>query len=238
MSRLYGTKVDEKRWEIIETDRDIYYSYKLIDKDKENTYFLNHIIGVEQVLEDEFLVYRRASSNDFEIARYKFENSKVDLLFSKKFSQFHFISDDRILFTYWGNSGSYRCSGVYSIQENKLLEEAKWLNGAAVELYGEGDNLNKMKLCVEERIISHVLQDPKLLFTVDLNTLQPNSDCYSQLRDSYIKVGSREDIETIKKEEQRYVQIIKEYIYQSEREQLKKAKSKLLVRKTNINIKK
>lgn len=47
----------------------------------------------------------------------------------------------------------------------------------------------------------HIKQS-KLLFTVDPNTLQPNSDCYSQLRDSYIKVSSKEDIESIRLEEQ------------------------------------
>ena len=94
MSRLYETKINEKRWKIVEIDNENYHSYKLIDKEKEEIYFLNHIIGVEQVADDEFLVYRRANYDEFEIVRYKLQQSKFIKVFEKKFSQFEFISDD------------------------------------------------------------------------------------------------------------------------------------------------
>ena len=41
MSRLYETKINEKRWKIVEIDNENYHSYKLIDKEKEEIYFLN-----------------------------------------------------------------------------------------------------------------------------------------------------------------------------------------------------
>mgnify|MGYP003571575913 CR=1 FL=1 len=59
MCRLYEVKVDEKRWKIVEIDNEIYHTYKIIDKEKEEIYFFKHIIGVEQVNEDEFLFYNR-----------------------------------------------------------------------------------------------------------------------------------------------------------------------------------
>ena len=232
MNRLYDARIDEKRWKIDLTDNEYYNSYKLIDKEKEEIYFFNRIIGLEQVAEDEFLVYRRANYDDFEIVRYKLQNSKFYQLFSKKFSQFHFISDDRILFTYWGNKGPYRCGGIYSIKENKILEESKWLNGVAIGIFESDSNQNEIKIYVEEEFSSYKLRNPKLLFTVDPNTLQPNSDCYSQLSDSYIKVSSKEDIESIRVEEQKNLKIIEEQMYQKEREQLEKAKTKILKIKT------
>ena len=77
MSRLYEAKIiDENRWEVIETDKDYYNSYKLKDKKKGFYYSLSGIIGFEQVTEDEFLVYKRVSYDDFEIARYKLQGNK------------------------------------------------------------------------------------------------------------------------------------------------------------------
>ena len=72
------------------------------------------------------------------------------------------------------------------------------------------------------------------MFTVDPNTLQPNSDCYSQLRDSYIKVSSKEDIERVKSEEQEYINIIDKKIKQKEFEILQKAKTRILTCKNEI----
>lgn len=231
MSRLYEAKVDEKRWKIVEINNKYYHSYKLIDKKKEEIYFLNHIIGFEQVTEDEFLVYRRVNRDDFEIARYKLDNSKNNKIFAESFNQFYFISDDRIMLTYWGNCGPYRCKGIYSIKDNKMLEEAKWLFGKIIGVYKDDDNPDEIKLYVEEKISSYKLDNPKLLFTVDPNTLQPNSDCYSQFRDAFIKVSSKEDIERVKLEDQEQISIMAEQMYQEEREQLQKAKEKILVRK-------
>ena len=230
MSRLYETKINEKRWKIVEIDNENYHSYKLIDKEKEEIYFLNHIIGVEQVADDEFLVYRRANYDEFEIVRYKLQQSKFIKVFEKKFSQFEFISDDRIIFNHWGNSGPYRCVGIYSIKENKILEEAKWLEGAAIDIYHDDENPEKKVLYVEEEIFSYKLGDKKILFTVDPKTLQPSSDCYSELRNSYIPVNNKNDIDNIKSEDEASIRNLEDDIFKQKKEQLQKAKQKILVR--------
>lgn len=72
------------------------------------------------------------------------------------------------------------------------------------------------------------------MFTVDPNTLQPNSDCYSQLRDSYIKVSSKENVERVKSEEQEYINIIDKKIKQKEFETLQKLKTRILTCKNEI----
>ena len=233
MSRLYDAKVDEKRWKVVKIDNgeDNYDSYKLVNKKNEEIYYFRYIIGLEQVSENEFLVFRRANYDDFEISRYKLQESKFIKTFSKKFSRFYFISDDRIMFTYWGNTGPYRCGGIYSIKDNSMLEEANWLKGTAIDIHKDEENPKKIKLYVEKEIYSYNLRNQKLIFTVDPNTLQPNSDCYSQLRDSFIRASSKEDIDKIDSEEQKYIKIIEEQMNQKEREQLKKAKELILVRK-------
>ena len=132
-------------------------------KDKKRSYYLNHIIGIEQVTDDEFFVYRRANSDDFEIGRYKLQNSTINQLFAKRFDQFYFISNDRIMFTNWGNTGPYRCGGIYSIKDNKILEEAKWLDGSAIDIYIDDENSDKIILYVEQELSSYKLHNPKLL---------------------------------------------------------------------------
>lgn len=234
MSRLYGVKVDEKRWKIVEIDNKNYHSYKLIDKEEEMIYPLNYIIGVEQVADDEFLVYRRANYDNFEIGRYRFQNSTVKNLFIKTFSQFHFITDDKILFTYYRDCGPHCCGGIYSIKDNKMLEEGKWLNGSAIDVYNEEENSKETILYVEKEIYSHRLGNSKLLFTVDPESLEPNSDCYSQFRNDFIKVSSSEDIKNIESEEKESMRMLEKQIFEKEQEQLKKAKEKVLVRKREL----
>lgn len=235
MSRLYEAKVDEKRWKIIEIDNENYHTYKLIDNEQKEIYFLRQIIGVEQVTEDEFLVYSRYDLNEFRIARYKAENSRLNQIFEVKFSRFHFITDDRILFVHWDNSSKYRSSGIYSIKDNGYVEDGKWLNGTPIEVFNYDDNPAEVGLYIEEEITSYKLGNPKLLFTVDPNTLQPNSDCYSELEDSFIEINGKEDIKNIKLEEQKSIRIIEDKMCQQEREQLQKAKEKILVRKNEYS---
>ncbi|MBQ7239865.1 MAG: hypothetical protein IJS56_00325 [Bacilli bacterium] len=231
MSRLYGTKINNDRWDIIEIDNKNYHSYKLIDKKYNNTYFLNHIIGIEQVTNDEFLVFKRVNFDDFEIIRYKMVNSQPINIFSKSFNCFSFITDDRILFSYWGNSGPYRSSGIYSIKDNTMLNNANWLDGTFIKIYNSNENLNDTKLYVEKEINSFKIGNQKLLFVVDPNTLEPISDCYSQLRDSFIKVDSKEDIEKTITEDKRYINIIEKQIDAIEKEHIQKSKEKLLYKK-------
>ena len=229
MSRLYGVQVDGERWkvELIENDDD-YDSYKLVDRKNGEFYFFNYIIGLEQVADNEFLVYRRLNHDDFVIERYKIQKSKFIKLFEKSFTKFDFITNDRILFTYWGNSGPYLCGGIYSIKDNSMLKGADWLKHNAIEIHKDDEHPEKIKLYVEKNIYSYKLNNPKLTFTVDPNTLKPGSFCYSQLRDLTIKVSSKKDIDKIELEDQKRIRNIEKKMFQQESKQLQKAKEKLI----------
>lgn len=229
MSRLYGAKVDEKRWKVVKIDNgeDNYDSYKLVDKKNEKIYIFRYIIGLEQVSENEFLIFKRANYDDFEIDRYRLHDSKTDKIYSKKFSQFHYVSDDRILFTYWGNTGPYRFESLYSVKENKEIDEANWLMGCPIEVYKEEETQN-IKLYVEEEIPFNRSSNSKVLFSLDPNTLQPNSFCYSQLRDIFIKVNNKEEINEVINDDRNTIQMIEELLYKKETEKIKNAKKYLL----------
>ena len=231
MSRLYGTEYDKKRWKVKQFNDDDYPSYNLIDLENGEIYQFRNIIGFEQVCDDEFLVYKRYSYDEFQITRYKLNNSNKTKLFNKYFSKFYFINDDRIIFTNWGYTGPYRCEGIYSIKDNKIIEDGKWLYGSVIEIYEDKENKNEILICIRDEIKSSRLGNQKILYTVDPNTLQPNSDCYSSLRDSYIKVNNKDDIINIKEEDSYYCRRIEDYFFQQEMDQLKSAKEKILTRK-------
>lgn len=230
MSRLYDAKVlDENVWKVVEIDDEYYHTYKLINKEKEDIYFFNNIIGFEQVTDDEFLISKRMSRDKFGIVRVKLNNSQMKIIFRKEFSHFNFINDDNILFTYWANSGGYHIDGVYSISKNKELEEAKWLDFKEVDIYKD-DKTNEISLLLEEKIAS-INGNDYLIFTVDGSTLKPNSLCYSSLRDSYIEIKDVEDLKKIEDEDNHYRNIIDDIIFENQRNCIKNAKEKILNKK-------
>ena len=112
-----------------------------------------------------------------------------------------------------------------------MLNNANWLDGTFIKIYNSNENLNDTKLYVEKEINSFKIGNQKLLFVVDPNTLEPISDCYSQLRDSFIKVDSKEDIEKTITEDKRYINIIEKQIDAIEKEHIQKSKEKLLYKK-------
>ena len=226
MHRLYEAKVDGERWSILEISKENYHTYRLIDRKEKERYYLIGIIGVEQVGEDEFLVYKKSYDNKFEISRQKVHNADFKELFIKRFSKFEFINDDTIMFSDWLKHGGYSCSGFYSIKENKMLEEGKWLVGKSIETYE--DDSNKKQLYVEDEI---AFTDKLLLYTVDSDTLEPNSDCYSETRNSYIKISSKEDLLKIYEEDKNQNMKMEKDMVQQRCEKLKHAKE--LIKKIN-----
>lgn len=225
MSRLYDVKIDEDRWNITEIDNSNYHSYKLVDKEKEEVYFLRYIIGLEQVSDEEFLIYKRYNRDLLEIRRCILQNSETITIFHKQFSHFHFISDDRILFTHTGRDTRSRCSDIYSIKDNAMVEEAEWIKGAIIDVYDDA-------ILAELENNSYRVGTNKLIFTIDPDTLEPNSKCYSSLRDSFIDVETKEDVLNIKHEDSRYTDIITNYMFKQEQKTINNAKEKILKRDT------
>ncbi len=228
MSRLYDLKVDENRWEVIELDNKNYHTYKLIDKLSNKEYFFNHIIGAEEIYPNEFLVYDRFSGDDFRIRRMYADNSKFHILFEKEFSRFDFITKDRILFYFYDNTGRYRSSGIYSIIANDYLEDGMWLNGLPVETFKRKKKPDEKEIYVEDEINSFMFNYPKILYTVDPNTLEPNSELYSEFKNASFPINTKEDIIKYKEEEKKYLYELEEQAIKEKKERINKFKSKIL----------
>lgn len=228
MSRLYDVRIDQRRWKAIEVAGKSYHSYRVIDNDNNDMYFLSCIIGMEQVADNEFLVYRRYDTDHFQILRCVFTSRNERVIFSKTFSKFEFLDDDKILFQDYNNRGSYYYGGIYSIKENKLLEETEWLKYTPVEV--EKDEDGNIFLYVEKELDSSVLDPKSVLFTVDPKTLKPTGTCYSELRDEYIAVNSKEDIDKIVKADEKKNEAKRKKLFEEKHEKLKAAKKMVLSR--------
>ena len=225
MSRLYGAKInDENRWEVNELEEDYYHSYKLIDKDTSNTYYFNRIIGIEQITDDEFLVYKRASSDYYKIARYKLENSCKKEIYSHESNNHIFLNDDNILF--YGSHFFF--DDVYSISKNEEVEEAKWLYYKSFEIY-ENEN-NEKNLLIKDTLVSNH-GDEYLMYGVDCNNFEPNSPCYSSLRNKFIDVKTKEDCIKIHDEDYKYKSSVDRILFETQQNNLKMAKEKILKQK-------
>ena len=228
MSRLYNIKLNETKWDVTELDNKNYHSYKLKDKTTGDLYFFNYIIGAEEIKPNEFLIYDRTSRDNFRIRRVLAVNSILKRKFEKEFSRFDFITNDRILFSYYDNTGRYRSSGVYSIDSNDYVKEADWLNYLPVEVFKLKKNPGKKEIFVEDEINSHVFDYPKLMYTVDPYTLEPNSYLFDEHRNVTIPVNSKEDIIKYKEEETKYLYELEEEKRNEKSNNLKQAKARIL----------
>ena len=218
MGRLYEAKVKDDRWEVEELKSEGYPSYILKDTKECYSYTLNGIIGFEQVADNEFLVYRRSGGDDFSIIRYRFDKSDKKMIYNERVYDFKFLSDDHILFMYNTNSASKHIKGVYSISQNANVKEAEWLRMAEVHSNEE----NKLLLSMSALCYGDVI------FTVNTDTFEPEGLCYSTLRDSYINISSKEELEKVIEEDKGYGSFISDYNFSLENEAKKKAKEKIL----------
>ena len=69
---------------------------------------------------------------------------------------------------------------------------------------------------------------PKILYTVDPNTLEPNSELYSEFKNASFPINTKEDIIKYKEEEKKYLYELEEHAIKEKKERINKFKSKIL----------
>ena len=225
MARLHEVNIDKNRYDIKELNNKNYHTYELIDKKYGDRYYFHHIIGLEQINEDELLILDRYNEESLRIKRFNTKESSIE--FEKVFNHFEFVNDDKILFMYYDNAARSRCDGIYSIKNNNYVEEAKWLNGEVIDIYTDEKSKEKI-IYVEEELSSINLNFPKVIYSVNTNTFEPNGICYSELRDQFINIKSKEDILNIKIEDKKYIEIIESFFYKKHKNRMNEVKKKVL----------
>ena len=226
MSRLFGAEYDEKQWKVELISDDNYRTYKLIDKKEMETYYFHNIIGFEQIKSNEFLVLERAGSSINKIVRYRLYESELYNIFEQQFNSFEFINEDRIAFAFWDNRSAYRLVGIYSISENKEIEDANWLRGM-------GFSTPDDKIIMEDKMYDSILGDNKIVFSINPDTLEIDSDVYSSFRDGYTKINSKDEYKEFRSQEQKYMNYVSNYYFNQKNDAIENATKRILKKENN-----
>lgn len=218
MSRLYGISYDKSKWSI-RGSRDT--GYRIVNKNSFDSYTLRgDIIGIEQISDDEFLVYRRVMRDEWQIVRLKFDTNthEVYQLYCKKFCHFNFLNEDTIIFD---KDAHVLGAVLYHISSNTEDNSLNRLFGSEPDcrliqsryirlLYDDVENDEyPTSLFVEYKFSSYPLDICAYLQVIlDANTLTPISPAYSSLRDKYFYLDDSLTLGQIAKEDSYYSGVI------------------------------
>lgn len=164
----------------------------------------------------------------------------------QRFTHCYALSDDLLLFKndkkkVIGNGGEVEeipeCYAVFSIKACSNLKDFEWLSKGyditAINLSDDADE-NRVALFVTKTIKSKSDKaDDYVQFVVDPVTFQPMSEVHSTIRDKYILVQSKEDVEAIIQEDCECKPFVDFYSSEVAKFNRDKAKAKIL---SNIGI--
>ena len=222
MSRLYGISCNEEQW-CVEGNRDD--GYKLVNRTTLDSYSIPvDVIGIEQILDDTFLVHQwRTMRDEWQICRVKLSDGKTILEYHHEFQHFNFLTKDIIIFDKDKSLGGI----LYSISQNcemdtmnhMLHEDSRIYDASCLFqryitfLYDTEDSEYPSLLLVDYKPICAYHSNEYLQVFFDPNSLQPLSPVYSTLRNQYLTLTESYTLKEIMKEENHYLSIIDDFLY-------------------------
>lgn len=218
MSRLYDISYNDNQWKITgsrDTGYTIIHRIALV-----SFKILGDIIGIEQIADEEFLVYRRIMRDEWQIIRFKFDiqKDKVYSLYQKEFRHFDFLTEDLIIFD---KDSHVSGATLYSISKNKEYDtlnhllssepDCRLIKDRQIELLYEDTKKSEYPVAIyieyKFGIYSFIDIGAYLQVILDVNTFKPIRPVYSTLRDKYFDVDAS-SLGLIAKEDSYYAKII------------------------------
>ena len=195
MSRLYDITYNKEQW-VCKGSRN-FGGYTFVNKKTFDSYSIaGDVIGIEQLEDNSFLIYRRIMREEWQISRVVFNSCRSCLIFSENFKNFYFLSEDTILF-------DSRC--VYSISKNCRVSEFEWLKYKDLEVINDEEK-NLTCLLVKEKI-SH--SDDYVQVFVDAKSFKPITHASSSLRNNHhITLSDKFTFADLVTEDNNYASII------------------------------
>lgn len=202
MSRLYEISYNREQW-VIKGSRN--NGYTLVNKETFDSFALTgDVIGIEQILNDTFLIYRRIQRSRWQIYRLKTIGDKSILEFKQDFEHFYFLSNDTILFDN---------RMVYSISQNAEVDVPNSLldlNDISVEDTLDGKRI----MFVKHEITSTQLPNLYVLVIVDAATFKPVSQAFSSLRNKLFTLTDEFTFDKLVNEDEYYTRIIGDIFFE------------------------
>lgn len=222
MSRLYEISYDKNQWSI-RGSRDT--GYRIVNKKNYDSCTLRgDIIGIEQVSDNEFLVYRRIMRDEWQIVRFKFDTNthEVYQVYCKEFRHFNFLNEDTIIFDkdahILGATLYHISSNAEDDALNHLLSDepdCRLIQSRYIRLLYDDVESDEYPtaLFVEYKFSSFPLDICAYLQVVlDAHTLAPISPAYSSLRDKYFYLDDSLTLGQIAKEDSYYAGFIGSFL--------------------------
>lgn len=221
MCRLYDLSYNQNQWCILGSQ---HAGYRIVNQKNSDSYYVGEdIIGIEQIFDDEFLIFRRAE-DDLQIVRYKFDTNihKVQQLYCKTFYDFEFLTEDTIIFD---KDSRESLATLYHISSNTEDDALNQILGFELDYR----LIEKQSICllhddvagseyptalfVEYKFNSYPLDICAYLQVVlDTHTLAPISPAYSSLRNKYFYFDESVTLRQIAKEDSYYASVIGHFL--------------------------
>lgn len=241
MSRLHEISCNKKQWSI-KGNRDI-GRYNLINKKDLTLYRIpGDIIGIEQINDDEFLVYRIIScdewepGNKYQIARVKLKDSKIILMYYYDFyHNFHFLTEDIIIFddsfllySISENKEDDRLKHLFS--EDKSLYDCRLVKDSSISfLYDNKKDLYPNYLLIEYKLNSGLFDIAAYLqVVIDVNSFLPVMPVYSTLRPGELYLAPSQTLGQLVEKETHYANIVGNFLFDFYHKKDKKNADELL----------
>ncbi len=219
--RLYEISCNEEQW-CVKGNRDD--GYTLVNRTTLDSYSISgDVIGIEQISDDTFLVYRRTMRDEWQINRVKLSDGKVVREYHHEFQHFNFLTEDIIIF----NKDSIHGGTLYSISKNCEMDTMNHMvhddsgihdascvsNRKITLLYDKEDSDYPSLLLVDDKPRNAYRSEEYLQVFFDPNSLQPLSPVYSTLRNQYLTLTESYTLKDIMQEENHYLSIIDNFLY-------------------------
>lgn len=229
--RKFETKYNEEQWELTVLENN-----QLSIRNKA-TLADARIISIspdeiiEQISDYEFLTISNSSKSAGEEREMVVlnltvsEDEDMDVHY-QRFTHCYALTDNLLLLK---NEKRGSCA-VFSIRDGGNITAFDWLSkGYDIDAVNLSDDVNedKIVLHVTKTIASDKAND-YVQFVVDPVTFQPISKVHSTIRDKYMAVQSKEDVETIIQEDSQYKKTVDLYSSEINNYSRDKAKEKLL----------
>ena len=214
-SRLYEITCKDP-W-VIKGNRDT--GYTLVNKETYDSFKIGgDVIGIEQILDNTFLVHRRIQRYRWQIYRIRIYDNEAVEEFEENFEHFDFLDDDTLMFDGRNKLYSISKNNRFDAPDNILFQ-----NEVTLEESQDG----KKVLCLKHEVISRQL--PGIYDIVILDTsFKPVTQAFSSLRNQLITLTDDFKFTDLINEDEYYVKVISEYLYEENQNSYFKGKDALL----------
>ena len=209
------------------------------ETNKHEEYLIHYMIGcvteMEQISNKDFWFGEFDLYGNKKLSRVQISKGKTKVLYRKIYENCYELSDDLMLFEikrisdYEQKQKKVKKYSVYSLKENKELESFDWLSN--------GYDVTPIKTD-DDKIVLHIIKELRseqgndyVQFLVDSQNYKPISAVHSTLRDSYIDVSTKEDVQKLIKEDVFNKKIVDSQLSNMSKQSKKQATEELFFRK-------